>query len=264
MLTRNTLDRQLTLTVPAAVERSGALALPSASLAALVDGFPPVADVVIEADGPAAQIRSGRGRYKLPVVAPDSMPAPLALAADVGAVVVSRADALALFAAGFAAAPTSDPRSYLWGLHVAGGPDGLAGVSTDGYQLVHRILPGVPGWGGGITIPTPAVKIVGKLLAAKSVERVVLRHSATLIAIETPTVVFISRLLDGTFPDFRAVVPKLSDNVATVGRAGLLQALARIHAVGARTVRLSWIAGSRALHLTNADTEDSDRRRDHR
>jgi DNA polymerase-3 subunit beta len=142
------------------------------------------------------------------------------------------------------------------GLHVAGGPDGLAGVSTDGYQLVHRILPGVPGWGGSITIPTPAVKIVGKLLADKSVERDVLRHSATLIAIEAPTVVFISRLIDGTFPDFRAFVPKQSDNVATVGRAGLLQALARIHAVGARTVRLSWTAASPALHLTNADTED--------
>jgi DNA polymerase-3 subunit beta len=114
-LTRNVLDRQISLTVPATIERSGALALPIASLAALVDGFSPTADVVIEADGPAAQIRSGRSRYKLPVVPPDSMPAPLALTAGVGAVAVSRADALALFAAGFAAAPTSDPRSYLWG-----------------------------------------------------------------------------------------------------------------------------------------------------
>jgi DNA polymerase-3 subunit beta len=254
-IARNVLQCSISLDIPASIERAGALALPSSRLAALAAGFPAGAEITIESDGAAARVRSGRAHYKLPAVPLGDMPATLALAADVGAVAVSRADALALFAAGFCAA--HDARTYLCGVYVADSDAGLVVVSTNGYSLARRILPGVTGWGAGIIVPTPAIKIIEKLLADRSIERVVLRHSKTLLSVEVPSAVFVSRLTGGAFPDYARIIPKPGASTVTVARAALLQALARIHAVGGEIGRLHWTDGEPALHLMG-DGDDAD------
>jgi DNA polymerase-3 subunit beta len=254
-INRNVLENQISLAVSAAIERPGTLALPSARLAALAAGFPPGAEITIESDGAAAKVHGGRSRYRLPIIPSGDLP--LALAVDVGAACVElgRSQALELFAAGFAAA--SDARVYLRGVHVADSDAGLVAAATDGYVLAHRILPGVTGWGAGIIVPTVAIKIITRLLADKSIERVILRHSATLLSIEVPSAVFVSRLIDGVFPDFVRIIPAPSGNTATVARGALLQALARLRAVSTSTVQLHWADGQPALRLTaNGDTED--------
>ena len=256
-IVRNVLECQISLTIPATIERPGALALPSARLAALAAGFPAGAEITIEADAQAAKVRSGRARYKLPAVPPGDMPAPLALAVDDAArVELTRTDALALLAVNFCAAHDA-ARTYLCGVHVADSDAGLVGVSTNGYSLARRILPGVAGWGGAVIVPTPAIKIIEKLLADKSVERIILRHSATLLSVETPAAIFISRLIDGTFPDYVRIIPGASGNAATIAREALLQALARLAAVGGKTGQLHWADCEPALHLTGlGDAED--------
>jgi DNA polymerase-3 subunit beta len=253
-IVRNVLEHQISLIVPATIERAGALALPSARLAALAAGFSATAELTIEDNGAAAKVRSGRSRYILPIIPSGDLPLPLAVP-DATSVELIRADALALLAVDFCAA--HDARTYLCGVHIADSDAGLFGVATNGYSLARRILPGVAGWGAGIIVPTAAIKISNKLLADKSIERLTLRHSARLLAVETPAAVFISRLVDGTFPDYGRVIPAPSGNTVTVPRAALLQALARLAAVGASTVQLRWVAGEPTLCLaTNGDIED--------
>jgi DNA polymerase III subunit beta len=254
-IVRNVLENQISLTVPATVERPGALALPSGRLAALAAGFPAAAEITIESDGAAAKVRGGRSHYRLPVVPPGDVPAPLAVA-DATSIALSCADALALFAAGFCAA--HDARTYLRGLHITDSADGLIGVSTDGYALCRRALPGITGYGRSIIVPTAAVRVIGRLLAGKGIEHVTLQHSATLIAVETPAATFISRLIDGAFPDYARVIPKPSTNIATIDRGALLQALARLAAAGDRTApQITWTARGPALHLASGDDTDT-------
>jgi hypothetical protein len=125
---RNVLDHQISLTIPASIERGGTLVLPSAPLAALAAENPAAADISIESEAVAALVCSGRWRYTVPVVPPSNMPDQLSLAtadlatADIGSAELSRTDALALFGAGFAAA--NDERIYLCGLFIAGGRQG--------------------------------------------------------------------------------------------------------------------------------------------
>ena len=254
-ITRNVLEHQISLIVPATIEREGALALPCAPLASLVSGFSPTVDITIESDGASARVRGGRASYRLPAIPGKDLP--LALAVDAGAAsIVSRADVLALLAVNFCAA--HDARTYLCGVYVADSDAGLVGASTNGHLLARRILPGVAGWGTGIIVPTPAIKIIEKLLADKSIERaIILRHSKTLLEIGTPSAVFTTRLIDGAFPDYARIIPASSGNAATIVREVLLQALARVHAVGGEIVRLDWADGEPALRLTaNGDTED--------
>ena len=250
-IVRNVLDHQISLTVPATIELSGAMAMPNDRLAKLVVGFPATAELTIEDDG-AAKVCSGRSRYTLPSIPAEDLPLALTVAADAARVELSRGQALALFAAGFCAA--HDARTYLCGLYIADSDPGLVGVATNGYTLARRVLPDVTGWGGGVIVPTAAIKVVNKLLADRSVERVTLRHSGSLLAYEAPQAAFVSRLIDATFPDYARIIPKPAISVATVERDALVKAVARFAAIGGRTVRLSWADG--ALRLTDGGAED--------
>jgi DNA polymerase III subunit beta len=254
-IARNVLECQISLTIPATIERPGVLALPSGRLAALAAGFSAASELTIEAGAQAAKVHSGRSRYRLPIIPSGDLP--LALAVDAGAACVElgRSQALELFAAGFAAA--SDARIYMGGLFAVDSADGLVGVSTNGYSLARRILPNVTGWGAGIIVPTVAIKLIHKLVIDKSIERIALRHSKRLLSVETPAAIFITRLIDGTFPDYARIIPKPSTNTVTVAREALLQALTRIHAVGGEIGRLHWADGEPALHLMG-DGDDTD------
>jgi DNA polymerase-3 subunit beta len=251
-IVRSVLDHQISLTVPATIELSGAMAVPNDRLAKLVVGFPAKAELTIEADAPAAKVRSGRSRYTLPIVPSGDLPLALSVATDASRVELSRGQALALFATGFCVA--HDARTYLCGLYIADSDTGLVGVATNGYTLARRVLHDTTGWGGGVIVPTAAIKVVNKLLADRSVERVTLRHSGSLLAYETPQAAFVSRLIDATFPDYARIIPKPAVSVATVERDALVKAVARFAAIGGRTVQLSWADG--ALRLTDGGAED--------
>jgi DNA polymerase III sliding clamp (beta) subunit (PCNA family) len=92
LLTRNVLDFQVTLKVPATIARPGSLAVPSDRLARLVAGFPATAEIVVETEGSAARVRSGRSHYRLPVTTLEDLPLALTVLED-GKLELSRAQA---------------------------------------------------------------------------------------------------------------------------------------------------------------------------
>src|SRR5262249_36839490 len=136
----------------------------------------------------------------------------------------------------------------------------LAAVSTDGYRLVRTTVPGAAGLSSDhrLNVPMPAIRIVGKILSDKSVERVVLRRSQTLLAVETASASFVSKLIAGTFPDYTKLITKPSGNSVLVERAALMLALERARAAiegGRVVVGLSWGADEPALHLCHPDSD---------
>ena len=98
-------------------------------------------------------------------------------------------------------------RFYLDGvcLHDEGGQ--LVAVATDGHRLAKCRIPAAPFSQDlepcivPLATIEPIVKLLGK---SKAVERVKLRRSRTLIEITAPGFVLTSKLIDGTYPDYRA------------------------------------------------------------
>jgi DNA polymerase-3 subunit beta len=98
------------------------------------------------------------------------------------------------------AAAVDGGRDYLRGVHFD--PEGLA-VATDGHRLaVHRPIANPPAFSGAI-VPLPAVRLMATLMRGFA-EDLVVRLSPRLIAITTPSWALTSRLIDGTFPDWRS------------------------------------------------------------
>jgi DNA polymerase-3 subunit beta len=255
-ITANVLDHALVLTAPATVETAGALAMPGERLAALAAGCPGDREIEIGADGTGARIVCGRSRFRLPVIPQDELPAPLALDAETGRVELAREEALKLFAQPLFAVATEQTRYYLNGIFLHDIDGALAAAGTDGHRLCRVVIPGAAGLSQDtrLIVPRAAVKIILKLLADKSCERITLRRSATLFAVEAARFAFVSKLIDTEFPAYQRLIPQQSSgNVVTVARAELALALDRVAAVIdpglMRVVGLQWAPDDPVLRL---------------
>jgi DNA polymerase-3 subunit beta len=266
-ITANVLDLALTLTVPAVAVEPGEIAVSGERFAALVQAMPATATLTLTRDeiAPVALVRCGRSRFKLATMPITNLPVTPVLTekAETGRVELTRAQALALLRPAFAAS-RGETRYYCSGLFLHDIGSDLAAVATDGHRLVRVIAPNAAGLSSDhrLNIPSPALKILGKILADRNIERVTLRRSDTLFAVETARASFVSKLIDGTFPNYALAIPGPSGNSVTVDCAELAQALERVAAMAddqlRRVVGLYWEAGESVLRLCLADSDLAD------
>jgi DNA polymerase-3 subunit beta len=179
----------------------------------------------------------------------------LVLERETGRVELACEQALKLLGLPLLAVSTERSKYYLGGVFLHDAATAVIGAATDGVRLVKVSVPGVSGLSNGLIAPSAAVKIIIKLLADKSNERITLRRSSALFAVEAPKFTFISKLIDATFPDYERVIPEPSGNAVTVERARLARALERVAAVadplieGGALVGLQWGDAEPALRL---------------
>jgi len=262
-ITANVLDHAISLSVPATIERPGAVAVASAQLSALVAEFSDKATVEIESDGNVARIGCGLSRFKLATIPSGDLPPMPKLTEEIGRVDLAREEVFRLLVPSFAVS-TERTRYYMSGVLLHDSDHGLTAVATDGHRLTRTIVPGAAGLSQDLrlVIPAPAIEMVGKILRDRSIERVTLRRSRTLLAVEAATAVFVSKLIDATFPNYELVLPEPSGNSVVVDRAELTQALARLVAVAQdgqrRVAGLRWNAGEPVLRLCLPDSDAAD------
>ena len=150
-----------------------------------------------------------------------------------------------------------DIRYYLNGLLlvVAGGT--LRMVATDGHRLacaeavytgsvqaVHRML-----------VPRKALAVMRRLLEGDA-PAVSLNFGEGALQLQRPGESFWFRLIDGEFPDYRAVVPNDPRHTATLRRADLTSALKRVVIVitdRARPARFAFAEDEVEIRVQNVD-----------
>ena len=117
---------------------------------------------------------------------------------------------------------TEETRYYLNGIYFhaakAGGTDVLRGVATDGHRLARVEVPLPKGAGDipGVIVPRKTVGEVRKLLD-ESDGSVEVELSDTRIRFASGNVTLVSKLIDGTFPDYERVIPTGNDKVFAAG-----------------------------------------------
>jgi DNA polymerase III subunit beta len=245
--TSNILDFSVTTKTEAEVLEPGEIAVSLKALSALVAGFSKDVAITISAADKVATITGDKGRFRLQTIPIDNMPARLELEQETS-VELETTDMLRLLTV-IAAASTETTRYYLNGafLHSVGGD--LVAVATDGHQLMRMAVPaGVFSIDRSCIIPLKAATIIQKLLKKTKSEKITLHRSKALLMMETPSITFITKLIDATFPDYEAVIPKASANVATCDSSELIAALKRLAAVAADNsalVALRWQDGGK-------------------
>jgi DNA polymerase-3 subunit beta len=122
-----------------------------------------------------------------------------------------------------------DVRYYLNGLLLDIGEGLLRAVATDGHRLAIAEIPVETGdTARQVIVPRKGISELLRLLGNGDAE-VTIDVGSNAIQITLPEVRLTSKLIDGKFPDYRRVVPKVedSDKTVVVDRERVRQALAR-------------------------------------
>lgn len=233
VMTAIDLDTEISVTVPV-IGAEGAICVPHALMLALVKNLPADQRIMLAATEKGAVLNFAGGRYLLPSlpsadfpVFPDTEWMPV----DVNGEGLKRAVAFV--------APvisSEETRYYLNGVCI----DAEDAVATDGHRMATYPL-GFDGQPFGRRIlPSGLAKLIGRLPAPNAI-----RLGGSLrIALDFPGMAIRAKTIDGTFPDWKRVVPSLSANAVhvTLATAQLRRSVKRISAVGRarKLLTLAW------------------------
>ena len=232
-LTLSSTDLELSLVaqITAEVIETGSVALPTNMLFELIRKFPESAEIDIcwDAGGAQAEIKSGKISFKIPCLSAEDFPH---ISKDVLPVQFKMPASvlLSLLERTKFAMSTEETRYYLNGvfLHVHDGTE-MRAVATDGNRLAKSFIGAPEGAENmpGVIISRKTVNELVKLLAA-ALDDIAVSFSETQALFVIGDVFLSSRLIDGTFPDYDQVIPKMNEAVMRVEVKEFSQAIDRV------------------------------------
>lgn len=238
-LTAFDLNLGIQVTFAANVEVGGSITLPARLLNDIVSRLPDE-DITLSVDeGEIATITCGSGRYQvhgLPVAEFPELPQ---IATD-GETTYLPVESLLLGLDGsLFAASTDETKRILTGVHVTANADKLEFAATDGHRLAvvnancmaADDLPaasdgGQPGL--EVTIPSRALRELERMLNAQTEGAIAVRFDRSQMIFQSANQILTSRLLDGSYPNYRALIPSQFTRQITLERKLLISALERI------------------------------------
>ena len=105
-------------------------------------------------------------------------------------------------------------------------------VGTDGHRLAkfsHEIK-GKIDQISGVIIPKKTIYELSKLLSDTDID-ITISISSTKIVFIIDNIIFISKLIDGSFPDYKRVIPNDNMNILKINREKLLSAVDRVSTI---------------------------------
>ena len=256
------LEREVQEQAPADVSQPGAVTVPAHILHDIVRKLPDGAEVEIKRDVEKERltITSGHSRFALQTLAPEDFPD---LAAgelnhkfDIAANDLKRLIDKTRFAIS-----TEETRYYLNGIYLHSASRGkdatLRAVATDGHRLAQAELALPAGAAGmpGIILPRKTVHELHRLIE-DSQATVSVGVSTAKVRFEIGTITLISKLIDGTFPDYARVIPKGNDKVLKVSNDEFKSAVDRVSTIASergRAVKLNLNRNKLVLSVNNPE-----------
>jgi DNA polymerase-3 subunit beta len=255
------LDIEVTENVPAMVGTPGTTTVPAHTLYEIVRKLADGAEVRLETQGEQMLLSSGRSRFNLACLSPDSFP-DLKSGTFTHSFTLPAATLRELIERTQFAISNEETRYYLNGIYLhtleINGTPVLRAVATDGHRMARAETDAPAGAQGmpGIIIPKKTVGEVQKLVDGAEGE-VSVEVSDTKIRFTLDNIVLLSKLIEGTFPDYERVTPKNNDKTMNVDRASFATAVDRVSTIasdrGGKAVKLAMKDGQLELSVTNPD-----------
>lgn len=257
-------DLEVELSVPGNIDKCavpGSVTLPARKLLDLCRALPDGTLMTIDSSGDRAAIRAGRSRFSLSTLPATEFPA-IDITADELALELPQRDLRRAIEATHFAMAQQDVRYYLNGMlfEISAGKARL--VATDGHRMAVTDLE--------LDLPSDVVRriIVPRKTVIEALRLLSDDETPARLGVGTDhltltaaDVVFKSKVIDGSFPDYERVVPRNQDKVIDVGRLGLRESLGRV-AIFAnekyRSVRLQIEPRLLRLSANNAENEEAE------
>ena len=207
---------------------AGEVTVPARKLVDICRSLPADAEIQLQVDGERAVIRSGRSRFSLTTLPAVDYPSSDDLTGELR-ITVKEGKLRRLLELTHFAMAHQDVRYYLNGLLLDIGEGLLRAVATDGHRLAIAEIPVDTGDSARqVIVPRKGISELLRLLGSGD-DEVAIDVGSNGIQITLPEVRLTSKLIDGKFPDYRRVVPKVEDSgkIMIVDRELVRQALSR-------------------------------------
>jgi DNA polymerase III subunit beta len=256
-LTGTDLDIEVSTRIPTEVTAIGETTVPAHllhDLARKVAKDAMISLEQVESESPLV-IRSGRSRFQLQTLPTVDFP-DLAAGKPTHSFEISPADLAGIIRQTLVAVSTEETRYYLNGVYLHATDTHLRAVATDGHRLIlaNRPLPqGAAGLPGVIT-PRKTCQLLLDVLKGASNAR--MSFAPGKIILEADDTRLVSKLIDGTFPDYQRVIPLGNQKIAVADAAALLDAadlVATISSERGKAVKLAVDDSKITLSVTNPD-----------
>ena len=261
-LTATDMDLVASESIAASTESEGALTIPAATFYDIVRKLPEGAKISLDTDGAASQliVESGSSKFSLSFLPAEDFPV-MSEGNMSHSFTLPREECLTLLEKSRFAMSTEETRYYLNGVYIHTSEDGealLKAVATDGHRLarIQTALPvgaaGMP----GIIIPRKAVNELKKLLEEHE-DEIQISLSETKIRFSSGNIIILSKLVDGTFPDYGRVIPESNDKIMEVNAKTLTQAVDRVSTISTDKTRGIKFELSQGKLVLSAQSPDS-------
>lgn len=248
-----------TSTTGAGGEGDGAVTVGARKLQDILRSLPDTAEVSLVLEDRRLQVRAGKSRFSLQTLPADDFPRMVIAEGETRHLRLTQKAFRQLLAKTQYSMAAQDVRYYLNGLLLLVDGKELRAVATDGHRLAYasvEIDAELPRQ--EVIVPRKTVLELNRLLA-DSEEPLDITLTPNQVRFAFGSVVLVSKLIDGKFPDYERVIPATLKNHMLTGRQALMQAMQRAAILTNEKFRgVRVILGENSLKLMAANAEQEE------
>ncbi len=256
------IEMQIRTTTPADGSEQVAVTVAARKLQDILRSLPEGAVVSFDLEERRLQLKAGKSRFSLQTLPAEEFPRMAEAAGQAVVLKLTQRRFKRLLSQVQYAMAQQDIRYYLNGLLLAGQGDELRLVATDGHRLAF--VSETVGEGDRqehieAILPRKTVLELLRQLADND-EALEIALTSSQVCFRFGNVEFISKLIDGKFPDYERVIPKNQNKLIVLDRASFQHSLQRAAILTNekfRGVRLILAPGSLKIISSNADNEEA-------
>ncbi len=257
-LSATNLEVALTVTIGCKAEQTGVVCVPAKLLLETLQSLQSE-KIMLSGDEGKLEITAAGAEVQIQAMAADEFPAiptissPQNLILPRGVIV----DAMTKVAV---AASLDESRPVLAGVFIKSTKDELVFAATDSYRLAEARVKSVGGDETSVILPLRTVQEVLRLAAAAEVADITLELGKTEARIIIDNVELVTRLIEGSFPNYAQIIPSQAASTIRASRTELTQA-ARLAGIFAResahTIILKASGSTLQLHAEAAQVGEN-------
>jgi len=259
-VTGTDMEVELISAVSADISQDGEITVPARKLLDIIKALPDGATITFTVSDEKATLSAGRSRYTLATLPASEFPATDQVE-NLESISVSEAALKKMMDKTSFAMANQDVRYYLNGLLFDFIGQQLRAIATDGHRLAVCDLDGSIEIAGDrqLIVPRKGVMELSRMLSGEE-DQVTLGVGRNHIRLVKGDTVFTSKLIDGRFPDYMAVIPVGADKQMLVDRTSFTTALQRAAILSNekyRGVRLEAAGGTIKIVAHNPQHEEA-------
>ncbi len=254
------IEIQIKTSAVAAAGEKVALTVAARKLQDILRALPEDAEVNLTLDDKRLQVKAGRSRFNLQTLPAEDFPRMAQSEGNQTRLSLSQKQFKRLLTLVQYAMAQQDIRYYLNGLLLVVKGNEICVVATDGHRLAYA--------SEMLGEQLPSIEVILPRKTVLELSRQLADNDDALEIVLTPTqalfrfgaIEFVSKLIDGKFPDYDRVIPKGHARVVKLSRQGLLQSLQRAKILtNEKTpgVRLVFSEGSLKIIGNNTEREEA-------